>query len=92
MTGSLIPDVYKNIISGQITIGTHVVIGTGAVIMPGVVLGDFCAVGTNTVITKNTKKGVFYYGNPAIQIKKRDIESVLRKQEDFEKREKNEQK
>tara|TARA_B100000212_G_C27302133_1_gene501961 strand:- start:111 stop:707 length:597 start_codon:yes stop_codon:yes gene_type:complete len=72
MTGSTIPMKYKNVETKNVSIGRHVVVGTGSTILPGVTLANYSSVGCNSVIRKDTKEGVFYYGNPAIGLKKRD--------------------
>lgn len=43
----------------------NVSIGIGAIIMPGVVLGEGCVVGAGTVVTKDVEPHTVVYGNPA---------------------------
>lgn len=43
----------------------YVVIGAGAVILPGITLGEGCLVGAGSVVTKSVPKGATVYGNPA---------------------------
>ena len=48
-----------------ITIGSDVWIGGGAIICPGVVIGDRTAIGAGSVVTRNIPADVFAAGNPA---------------------------
>jgi len=40
-------------------------IATGALILPGVIIGEECLIGAGSVVTKSTKPYSIYYGNPA---------------------------
>lgn len=54
----------------EIVIGKYCWIGMGAVILPGVTLGDFTVVGAGSIVTKSFPKGyVVIAGNPATPIK-----------------------
>lgn len=48
-----------------VTIGRNVWIGGGAIILPGVCIGDDAIVGAGAVVTKNVAPGVTVVGNPA---------------------------
>ena len=50
-----------------ITIGRNVWIGGGAIILPGVTLGDDCVVGAGSVVTRDVSAGATVMGNPARQ-------------------------
>jgi len=54
-----------------IMIGKDVWIGRGAVILPGVTLGDGCVIGANSVVTKDVAEGMIAVGSPAKAIRKR---------------------
>lgn len=54
----------------RIIIGKNCWIGTNAVILPGVRLGDNTVVGAGSVVTKNFPTNVVIAGNPAKIIKK----------------------
>lgn len=49
----------------RIRIGSDVFIGAGAIIMPGVSIGDRCVVGAGSVVTKSVPDGTVVAGNPA---------------------------
>ena len=44
----------------------HAVIGAGAIILPGITLGEGCLIGAGAVVTKSVPKGKIVYGNPAV--------------------------
>lgn len=60
----------KGYVSYDVKIGKYVWIGTGAIILPGVNIGDNSVVGAGAVVTKNVPPGVVVVGNPAKIIKK----------------------
>lgn len=50
---------------GSVTIGNHVFIGSGAIIMYGCAIGDYCIVAAGSVVTKSIPAGNVVGGNPA---------------------------
>jgi maltose O-acetyltransferase len=48
-----------------VRIGRHVWIGGGAIILPGVTIGDEAVIGAGSVVTRNVAAGVTVAGNPA---------------------------
>lgn len=48
-----------------VTIGNHVWIGTGSIIMPGVTLGDYCVVAANSYVNRSFDPFTVIGGNPA---------------------------
>lgn len=50
---------------GRVTIGSHVFVGTRAIIMPGVTIGDRCIVGAGSVVTHDVPPGAIVAGAPA---------------------------
>lgn len=59
----------------QVTIGKHAIVGAGAIILPGVHLGEGCAVGAMSLVTRSVKPWTIVAGNPArqVNIRRRDI-------------------
>ena len=53
-----------------VTIGNDVWIGGGAIILPGVEIGDRCVVAAGAVVTKNVPADSLVGGNPARIIRK----------------------
>jgi maltose O-acetyltransferase len=48
-----------------VRIGSHVWIGSGAIILPGVTIGDDAVVGAGSVVTRDVPAGAKVMGNPA---------------------------
>jgi len=67
---------YKRI-DRPVRIGKDVWIGTGAIILPGVIVGDYSVVGAGAVVTANVPEGAIVVGNPARIVKMRDIEVYI---------------
>jgi len=61
---SLVPTTGKYLFK-PVEIGNRVFIGYGAVIMPGIHIGDDVVVGSNSVVTKDIPTGVVVAGVPA---------------------------
>lgn len=64
---------------GDTIIGNDVWIGTEAVIMPGVKIGDGAVIGTRAVVTKDVEPYTVVVGNPAQAVKKRFLEEEIEK-------------
>lgn len=60
------PDLH---IYAPITVGSHVFIGIGAIIMPGVTVGDWSIVAAGSVVTKDVPPRTVVGGVPAKQLK-----------------------
>jgi serine O-acetyltransferase len=52
------------------TLGSRVLIGTGAKILGPITLGDDCRVGANAVVTRSVSSGITVVGNPAEPIER----------------------
>ncbi|MBW8017469.1 MAG: acyltransferase [Planctomycetes bacterium] len=66
-----IPEEFTNVKHGPVTIKKHVVIGTGSVVLPNVVIEDGVFIGALSLISKNCKPFSIYGGIPAKRLKKR---------------------
>lgn len=53
-----------------IVIGKNVWIGGGAILLPGITIGDDAIVGAGSVVTRDVAPGVTVVGNPARQIER----------------------
>jgi len=76
-------DLYDNRkhIQEEVHIGKSCWIGSGAVILPGVKLGDFTIVGAGSVVTRSYVEGyAVIAGNPAREIKKLEKQKCIQMQ------------
>lgn len=62
---------------GNTIIGNDVWIGYGAVIMPGVTIGDGAIIGTHAMVTKDVAPYSIVAGNPATEIRKRFDDATI---------------
>ena len=51
-----------------ITLGDHVFLGNGTIILPGITLGSHVIIGAGSVVTQNVPDGEVWAGNPARHI------------------------
>ncbi|MFN9329653.1 MAG: acyltransferase [Cyclobacteriaceae bacterium] len=70
---------WREWIRKPISIGANVWIGTGVIILPGVVIEDSAIIGAGSVVTKNVPKGAIIAGNPARILKYRNFDVIDQK-------------
>lgn len=75
LTNPTVPVEYTNVTHADVYLGKHVIIGSGSVVLPGVILHDGVAVGSLSLVTKDCDEFGIYIGSPAKKIKnrKRDL-------------------
>ena len=71
MTNPTVPERYKNVRHADVTLGRHVIIGSGSVVLPGVTLEDGVAVGALSLVKDNCAAFGIYVGNPARRVRER---------------------
>lgn len=64
--------------NGNIEIGDHAYIGTGAILKQGkpgfpLVIGEGAIVGAGSMVTKSVPAGMTVFGNPAIELTKENL-------------------
>jgi len=72
LTNPTVDKKYTNVISGEVRLGKHVIIGAGSVILPNVNIGDYSSVGALSLVTKNIEKSKIVVGIPSKVIKNRE--------------------
>jgi len=82
MTNPMVPSEFTNVTHGTVSIGRHVIIGSGAIILPNITIEDGVAIGALSLVTKNCSEFGVYIGIPAKKIKERkkdiiDLEKEL---------------
>ena len=63
--------------SREISVGNDVWIGTGAIILSGVTLGDGAIVGAGSVVKENVQPNTIVVGNPAKPLRSRKIKEIV---------------
>ncbi|OGH16801.1 MAG: hypothetical protein A3C30_00470 [Candidatus Levybacteria bacterium RIFCSPHIGHO2_02_FULL_40_18] len=74
MTNPTVDPKFTNVTHGDVNIGKHVIVGSGSIILPNIILEDGVCVGALSLIKNNCKSFCIYGGIPAKFIKKRSRE------------------
>lgn len=80
LTGPTVPPEFTRDIGGTITVGRHVVIGTGSVVLPSCTIGEGSALGAMSLVIKDLEPWGVYVGIPVRRIKERK-KDILRLEE-----------
>ena len=71
MTNPTVPDALTNVMSAPVILNEHVLIGTGSVILPGVIMETASGTGALTLVKDRCQSFGLYGGQPAKRIGKR---------------------
>ena len=82
MTNPMIPEQFTGVTSLPVTLEQHVIVGCGAVILPGVHLHEGVAVGALSLVNKDCEAFGIYSGVPATFIEARS-KNLLEKEHAF---------
>jgi galactoside O-acetyltransferase len=66
-----IPSEYRNVHMGRVTLGKHVIVGAGSVILPDVMVEQGVVVGALSLVKENCEEFGIYAGIPAKKMKDR---------------------
>lgn len=85
MTNPMLPDKFRNVQSEQVIIEKHVIIGSGCVVLPGVVLKVGSSFGAMSLINRSSEPWSINAGIPSKKIKDRsrkilDLELEFKKE------------
>ena len=86
LTNPMLPDKFRNVIEGAVTIKKHSIIGTGSTILPNVTIGEGCSVGSMSLVNKSIDAWGIYVGIPCKRIKERK-KTLLELEKEFLKEE-----
>lgn len=71
LTNPTVPMQFRKIQRARVTLGRHVIVGTGSVVLPGVELAEGTSIGACSMVTKSTLPWSIYFGVPAKRLKAR---------------------
>ena len=71
MTNPTVPSNLTNVIRGEVTIESHVILGSGSVVLPGVKVMQGTAIGALSLVKESTDIFSIYAGVPAKKISNR---------------------
>lgn len=77
LAGPGIPPHYTNVTRKSIHICKHALVGTNAIIFPGVTIGEGAVVGAGTIVRKDLEPWTVYVGQDCKPLKARKREIVL---------------
>jgi galactoside O-acetyltransferase len=77
LTGPTIPAEFRYPHRGMIVLEPHVIIGSNAVVLPDVTIGEGSTVGAGSVVTHSLEPWGVYAGSPARRIRTRQREELL---------------
>lgn len=87
LTNPTVPEEFRNVESGKVHLGKHVIVGTCATILPGVTIGKGSAIGAYSLVNKDIPESVIATGQPCRVIKKRKAD-IFKLEEELRKKEK----
>ena len=82
LTNPTVPKEYCKIISGDVVVGKHCMIGVKSVLLPKAYMNEGSVLGAMSLLNKKTKPWSVYFGSPARRINDRD-KGVLEYEEKF---------
>lgn len=78
MSNPTVPAKYTNVDSRPVHIGKHVLVGAGSIVLPGVTIGAFSAVGALSFVRSSIpQEGAMWAGNPLKSISNRNVEKLI---------------
>jgi acetyltransferase-like isoleucine patch superfamily enzyme len=77
MTNPMIPNKYKNVQNAKVIIESHVIVGSGCVILPGITLREGSSFGAMTLINRTSEEWSINVGIPFRKIKDRSKELLV---------------
>ena len=72
LTNPTVPNEYRNVTGGKVTLGKHSIIGSGCTILPNVTIGEGTSIGSMSLVNKNLDEWSIYVGIPCKKIKNRE--------------------
>lgn len=83
MTSPMVPEQYKKVDTRSVSLGRHVIVGCGSVLLPGTTLAEGCAVGALSVVSGEWPEFTILAGSPARTRGERS-KALLQLEEEFQ--------
>jgi len=80
MTNPTVPAAYKQETRAPVRIGRHCIVGCKSVVLPGVELGEGCAIGAMSLVNRSTDPWSICHGTPARKMGERRRDLLLLEQ------------
>ncbi len=82
LSNPTVPKEYTGVTSADVTLCKHVLIGSGAIILPGIVINIGAVVGALSLVSNDCDEFFIYKGNPASKLIKRS-KNLLKLEKEF---------
>ncbi len=76
LTNPTIPEPFRSVGRGRVTIGPHALIFAGAIILPGVTIGEGAVVGAGAIVHRDLDPWSIYAGTPLVCVGTRDKAAI----------------
>lgn len=76
LSNPTVPEEYKSVISGQVIISKHCIIGSGSVILPDLTIGYATTVGALSLVNRSLDCQNVYAGIPVKLVSQREIKNI----------------
>lgn len=86
LVGPTVPDDLRNVTRGRIELGKHAGLGTNAVVLPNVSIGEGTIVGAGAVVTKDLPPWTICVGTPARPVRDRPRDEILAREAELRRR------
>lgn len=77
LTNPTVPAPFREAKRSFVRIGKHSILGLNVTVLPGVTIGEGCAVGANSLVIRDLEPWGVYKGQPARRIGERPKEKIL---------------
>ena len=84
LTNTTKPGAYRAVNRSHVRVGRHAIIGANTVVLPGIVVGEGCAVGSSSVVNRSLEPWGVYVGSPARRIKTRPSDLIVERERELQ--------
>ncbi len=77
LIGVMVPDEFRNLISGPVVLEKYSYVGAHCVILPDVTINEGTVIGIMSLVNKSTEPWSVYVGIPAKKVKERNKVAIL---------------
>ena len=76
LIGPTVSEIYRNVTKKDIILKKYSIVGAGSIIMPGITIEEGTAIGSLSLVNKNTEPWKIYAGSPIKYLKDRQNECI----------------
>lgn len=81
LTNPMVPSEFTGVTGGKVTLGKHVLVGAGSVILPGVTIGEGTSVGALSLVGHSLRPWGVYFGSPVMKVGERSRDLLALEQQ-----------